>query len=31
MTNLEIEVPFFFFKRRVKGTLPGSWNELSER
>ena len=31
MTNLEIEVPFFFFTRRVKGTLPGSWNELSEK
>lgn len=31
MTNLEIEVPFFFFTRRAKGTLPGSWNELSER
>jgi len=31
MTNLEIEVPFFFFARRAKGTLPGSWNELSER
>jgi len=31
MTNLEIEVPFFFFTRRAKGALPGSWNELSER
>lgn len=31
MTNLEIEVPFFFFTRRAKGTLPGSWNELSEK
>ena len=31
MTNLEIEVPFFFFTRRIKGTLPGSWGELSER
>ena len=31
MTNLEIEVPFFFFIRRVKGTLTGTWSELSER
>jgi len=31
MTNLEIEVPFFFFIRRVKGTLTGAWSELSER
>ena len=31
MTNLEIEVPFFFFTRRAKGSLPGSWNELSEK
>ena len=31
MTNLEIEVPSFFFTRKAKGTLPGSWNELSER
>jgi len=31
MTNLEIEVPFFFFTRRAKGALPGSWSELSER
>jgi len=31
MTNLEIEFPFFFFTRRAKGTLPGSWSELSEK
>ena len=31
MTNLEIKVPFFFFTRRAKGILPGSWSELSER
>jgi len=31
MTNLEIEVPSFFFTRRAKGTLPGTWSELSER
>lgn len=31
MTNLEIDYPFFFFTRRVKGTLPGTWSELSER
>jgi len=31
MTNLEIEYPFFFFTRRAKGILPGSWSELSEK
>ena len=31
MTNIEIDYPFFFFTRRAKGTLPGSWNELSEK
>jgi len=31
MTNLEIDYPFFFFSRKAKGTLPGSWSELSEK
>ncbi|HZK97530.1 MAG TPA: hypothetical protein VFC67_25235 [Prolixibacteraceae bacterium] len=31
MMDIEITYPFLFFNRKAKGTVPTSWDELTER